>query len=140
MSLWVKYTNTRICVLQITQRNISHPKLLMVNYINWINYISKSISLVCCADSSMLIWKLQRTEFLSKVCKFAFCKLHKLMQIILNHWLLVIISWRLFLLIKTCFYAKIAENWIFRQSSNSLLTRQVRQIGVLQIAQHEMVK
>ena len=47
--------------------------------------------------------------------------------IILNHFSSV------FLLMKTCFYVKIAENLIFRQCSNSLLPRHALQIGILPI-------
>ena len=76
----------RTCVLQITQNNISHPKSLMVNYIIiQINFLS-----FLCWFKHAFIWKVQRTEFSSNVCKFVFCNLCKIIQVTLNDWLLII--------------------------------------------------
>ena len=41
----------RICVMEITQNSISHPTSLLINY------VIKSVFLVCCADSSMLLFE-----------------------------------------------------------------------------------
>ena len=75
----------RICVLQITQ-NLSHPKSRMINYIIIkINFLDLLFWF-----KHDFIWKLQRIEFSSKVCKFVFCKLCKIIQVTLNHRLLII--------------------------------------------------
>ena len=84
-----------------------------------------------------VIWKLQRIEFSSKVCRSVFCKLCKTIQLSQNHNLLIL--WWFESVLKG-FYVKIAENWIFRHSLLSLLPWHVLQIGVMQITEHEMAK
>ena len=69
----------RICVLQISWNNINHPELLMINYVR----IQISFLSLLFWSKHAFIWKLQRTEFLSKVCKFALCKLCKIIKVIL---------------------------------------------------------
>ena len=82
-----------ICVLRFTQNNINHLKLLMTNYIIiWIIFLE-----LLCWFKHAFIWKLQRTEFSSKVCKFCFYKLRRTVQVTLNHRLLIIWSFESFL-------------------------------------------
>ena len=74
-----------ICVLQITQNNIGYPKSLMINYIKiWINFL-----VLLCWFKYAFIWKLQRIKFSSKIFKFVFRKLCKIVQVTLNHRLLI---------------------------------------------------
>ena len=104
----------RKCVCrQITQNNINHPKSLMINYIIiYINFLD-----LLCWFKHAFIWKLQRIEFSGKVCKFLFWKLCKIVQVTLYRRLLIKQSiesfLKGFLLIKTWFYVKIAENIVF---------------------------
>ena len=106
--------DTQIRVLQIMQNNISNLKSLIINYITiLINFLD-----LLCWFKHAFIWKLQRNEFSSKICKFVFCNLCSIVQFTQNHRLYnhLNLFWRVFLMIKSSFYVKIAKNLVFRHS------------------------
>ena len=132
----------KIRVLKIKQNNISHPKSLKIlhnnlNQFSWFVVLIEACFYLKIAENWVFEQSLQ-------ICVLQIMQnntSHPISQIINYITIWIFFKGFYWLLIKTCFYVKTAENGIFRHSLLIIFfLGNVLQIGVLQITEHEMAK